>query len=263
MPKLNTLHYKHENLSFNYDVNIDKQGNFTTTIPKEVSEKLMSIGVKLRQNNRHNYGYFHGTSLHELEEKVQKTADKYSKKELIDEKIVFKYAVDTVCSYCKGVSGTLYPNGGLEQDAEGYENGYHWVNGTKSDSYSKGPYSFEIAFEIKKVKTWAFPNGEQSKEYLRLEESDIKDDEILYWLNSLCGLHLNSTSTVKEIEYTKEIGIFFKKMILFIFNINENIRSIFGKEFDLEKIDHNKIPLITDGIQSKEKKGLKKTKEVE
>lgn len=240
MSKLNTLHYKHENLSFNYDVNIDKQGKFTTTIPKEVAEKLISIGVKLDKNKRHNYGFFSAESLKELEKKVEETADKYSKKKLIDEKIVIKYAVDTVCSYCKGVSGKLYPNGGLEQDAEGHENGYHWVEGTKKN-YSVSPYSFEVAFEINKVKTWVFPNGEKSKEYLRLEDTNTKDDELLHWLDSLRGLSPSSSSTVKEIEYTREIGLLFRDMVLFIFNINENILHIFGKEFDLSKIDCLKL----------------------
>ena len=240
MSKLNTLHYKHENLSFNYDVNIDTQGNFTTTIPKEVAEKLMSIGVKLDENRRHNYGFFSAESLRELEKKVEETADKYSKKKLIDEKIVIKYAVDTVCSYCKGISGKLYPNGRWEQDAEGHENGYHWMEGTKKN-YSISPYSFEVAFELNKVKTWVFPNGEKSKEYLRLEDTNTKDDELLHWLNSLCGLSPSSSSTVKEIEYTREIGLLFRDMVLFIFNINENILHIFGKEFDLSKIDCLKL----------------------
>lgn len=244
MPKLNTLQYKHENLSFRYDINIDKQGNFTTTIPKDVSEKLMSIGVKLSQNVRCNYGFFSAKSLDDLEKKVEETADKYSKKELIDEKIIIKYAVDTVCSYCKGVSGNLYPNGRCEEDAEGYENGYHWVKGTKEDFQDNGPYRFEVAFKIKKVKTWKFPNDEESKEYLRLDDSETKDDKLLHWLNSLCGLSFSRSSTIKEIEYTKEIGLLFRKMVLFIFNINENIYHIFGKEFDLTKIDTLKL---TDG----------------
>lgn len=241
MPKLNTLHYKHENLSFNYDVNIDKVGYFTTTIPKEVAEKLMSIGVKLNQNKRYNYGFFSAISLNELEDKVKKTADKYSRKELVDEKIVIKYAVDAICSYCRSVGGNIYPNGSLEQEAEGYDNGYHWVEGTKKNFHGIGPYSFEVAFEIKKVKTWVFPNGEESKEYLRLDETETKDDELLYWLTSLRGLSISHDSTVKEIEYTREIGLLFKGMVLYIFNINENINRIFGKEFDLTKIDCLKL----------------------
>jgi len=191
----------------------------------------------LSQNRRYNYGYFGADSLRELEKKVEQEADKYSKKELVDEKIIVRYAVDTSCSYCKGVSGKLYPNGGWEQDAEGHENGYHWEEGTKPRSYGVGSYSFEVGFEIKKVKTWKFPNGEKSKEYLRLEESEIKEDKLLYWLNSLCSLYPSSSSSIKEIEYTKEIGLLFKNMVLFIFNINENILRIFGKDFDLSKID--------------------------
>ena len=126
------------------------------------------------------------------------------------------------------------------QEEEGHDNGYHWINGTKNKN-GIGPYSFEVVFEIKKVKTWIFPNGEKSKEYLRLEDSEVKDDELLNWLNSLCGLGFSSSSNVKEIEYTKEIGLLFRKMILFIFNINENIHHIFGEKFDLTKINNLKL----------------------
>ena len=245
MTHLTTLHYENENLSFKYDVSVDKQGNFTTTIPKDVTEKLMSIGIKLDSGRRQTYGFFSEKSLQELEKKIKETADKYSKKKLVDEKIVIKYAVDTRCSYCRGISGKIYPNGGWETDAEGHENSYHWVEGTKKEySINCGPYGLDIAFEIKKVKTWAFPNGEETKEYVRLEATDIKDDEVLHWLTSLCGLSFSRNSMVKEIEYTKDIGILFRNMVLFIFNINERIHSIFGEEFDLSKLEPLKL---TDG----------------
>lgn len=248
MPRLTTLHYNNENLSFKYDVSIDQLGNFTTMMPEDVVKKLESIGVKLNTGSgrrRHKKGFFSATSLQELEKKVKETADKYSRKKLVSEKIIIRYAVDTRCSYCRSANGNIYPNGGLEQDAEGYDKGYHWINGTKdTHGFNTGPYSIEIAFEIKKVRTWEFPSGEQTKEYDRLEESEAKKDDALFWLHSLCGLTLSSDNTAKEIEYTKDIGFLFKNMVLFIFNINERIRSIFGEEFDLTKIE----PLrLTDG----------------
>ncbi|MBE3122079.1 MAG: hypothetical protein IMZ58_07740 [Thermoplasmata archaeon] len=255
MTHLTTLHYENENLTFKYDVSIDKQGRFTTTIPKEITEKLMSIGIKLNSGRRQTYGFFSAESLNELEKKVEETADKYSKKKLVDEKIVIKYAVDTHCSYCRSASRNIYPNGRVEEDAEGYEKGYHWIEGTKhSSSMDRKPYSLEVAFEIQKAKTWEFPNGEQTKEYVRLEESDTKDDEVLYWLTSLCGLSFSHDSTVKEIEYTKDIGVLFRNMILFIFNINEQIHFIFGEEFDLSKIE----PLRLMGGNKLFEKGDKK-----
>lgn len=244
MQNLTTLHYENENLTFTYTVAIDKQGNFTTTIPKEVTEKLISIGVELRDSNRRgSHGFFSATSLRELKKIVEEIADKYSKKKLVDEKIIIKYAVDTRCHYCRSANGNIYPNGGWEQDAEGYEKGYHWIQGTKD--HDRNAYGFDIAFEINKVKTWEFPNGEHAKEYNRLDNSDIKNDEILHWLTSLCGVSFfEYGSTVMEIEYTKEIGALFKNMVLFIFNINERIHSIFGGAFDLSKIEPLKL---TDG----------------
>jgi hypothetical protein len=153
-----------------------------------------------------------------------------------------------VCSYCQGESGALYPNGGWEQEAEGHEKGYHWIEGTKDRFYYQGPFGFEIAYELYHLKIWKFPNGEESREYLRLEESEAKNDEILYWLRSVPSIHLSSASTKKEIEYTPEIGMFFKSMVLYIWTINEKIRSMFGKDFDLEKIDINKIPMLVGNI---------------
>ncbi len=246
MTHLTTLHYESENLTFKYDVNVDKQGNFTTTIPSDVSEKLMKIGIKLNNSRRNdNYGFFSAISLDELEKKVTEISDKYSKKKLVSEKIIIKYAVDTRCTYCKGISGKIYPNGSWEQNAEGYKNSYHWISGTQDlHAMNRVPFGFDVAFEIMKIKTWEFPNKEQTKEYERLEESDKKNDETLQWLTSLCGLDFSSDSTIKEIEYTKEIGALFKSMILFIFNINEKIHFLFGGEFDLSKIEPLKL---TDG----------------
>lgn len=48
----------------------------------------------------------------------------------------------------------------------------------------------------------------------------------------------------KEIDYTPQLGLFFKNMLLYIFNMNEKIREIFGEDFDLSKIDFKKIPQL-------------------
>jgi hypothetical protein len=244
MPNLTKQRYKSENLSFEYDVYVDKQGNFTATLPKDVVEKLEGININLQWGRRGRKGWFSEKSLHELEKAIKETADKFSKKKLIDEKIIIRYAVDTRCSYCRSANGNIYPNGHWETQAEGEKNGYHWIESSlKQTAMDRGPFALEVAFEIKKRRTWQFPNKETTIEYERLEESELKKDGVMDWLYALCGIDF-SHNNEKEIEYTDEIGLFFKNMILFIININERICQVFGGEFDLSKIE----PLrLTDG----------------
>jgi hypothetical protein len=51
-------------------------------------------------------------------------------------------------------------------------------------------------------------------------------------LAGLCGITYNK---YKEVDYTPELGLFFKNIILYIFRINEQFLKIFGKEVDLAK----------------------------
>jgi len=252
MPKLTRIQYKNKNLKFTCDVYIDKEGEFSTTIPKEVAEKLMSIGVRLKTNRLHNPGYFHAKTLEELDGKVKEAADKYSERTLIDERIIIKYAVDIACAYWMSKEGDIYPNGVWDRDIT--EDTPRWIEGSKKRGFQhRGPVGFEVAYEICKKKRWRFPNGEESKEYVRLEDEDVKDDEILRWLRALPSMQLEYGREGKEIEYTPDIGMFFKSMVEYVWAINENIRRVFGEEFDLAKIDHMKMleGLVTNKIGDK------------
>jgi len=241
MARIRTQHFKSENLNFKYDVNVDKEGTFSTTIPQVVVAEMVKVGIKLGMNRLNNEGYFTARSLDELKREVETVAKQFSEKELVEEKIVVKYAIDTFCHYCKGKKG-LYPNGGLQQDVEGYDSGYNWLDGTKK--HDGGPYGFEFAFLIWKVKIWKFPNGEIKREYDRLEEPEAKKDETLWWLHSVVRMGFDFQSSTQEIDYTPEIGLFFKNLVLHIWNINENICEFFGEKVDLSKIELSKLKLL-------------------
>jgi hypothetical protein len=245
MARINTQHYKSENLSFNYVVNVDKEGNFSTTLPSEVIEKMKVVGISFGFNRMNNEGYFISESLNSLIEKVEASADKYSAKELTDDKIILKYSVDTTCHYCKseGVTGDIVPNGGWVKD---YDKKGKWFEGsTGTHAMDNLPYGFSCYVEPMRVKVWKFPDGETQKEYVRLSEEDYRDDETLFWLNSL--VHMDKRGGIKEIDYTPKLGSFFKGLILYICNINEKILSIFGEEnrFDLTKIGNKDIALLS------------------
>ena len=237
MVSLRTQLCQTENIKFSYDVNVDKEGNFTTTLPQYIVSQMMKVGIELNINRKKNYGFFSALSLKDLNCNVEEVAKKFSAKELIAEKVILKYSVETMCNYCKTNAGNIVPNGSWATDVDG---DYHWTEGTKNNySMSKDPFGFSCYVKAEKVKVWKFPDGEIKKEYFDLHDEDVKHDKTLFWLNSLCNMGLGSS--IKEIDYTPEIGVFFKNMILYICNINEKIQAIFGKEFDLTKIDTNSI----------------------
>lgn len=246
MVRIRTQKFESENLEFKYDVSVDKEGNFTTTIPPEICDKLLAVGIKLEFNRLHNQGFFSAKSLEELNNQVEAIAIKYSEKELIEEKFILRYVVDTICQYCRGTTGKIYPDGGWQKDAEGgstYD--YNWISGTKKQgSIDRDPFGFTVFVEVMRIKVWKFPDGEIQKEYLRIEDGKCKDDETLRWLNSIRNMGNWRSSPTKEIDYTPQLGLFFKNMLLYIFNMNEKIREIFGDDFDLSKIDFKKIPQL-------------------
>jgi len=240
MVRVKTLNYTSEALRFSYIVNVNKQGLFTTTIPQDIVAQLKQVGIELNYNRNYTEGFFSSESLDGLIKEVEKVADKYSEKELIEEKIVIQYRIDTNCHYCKGNNGKLYPDGYLERKGNGGDD-YHWVDGTKGDSpMNSNPFGFEVFFKLKKVKVWRFPNGELNNEYCYLIDEDCKTDNVMEWLNSVRHMGENNNMP-KEIDYSPELGMFFKKMTEHIFMINENIRKVFGEELDLKKIDVTKL----------------------
>jgi len=246
MTKINTQLFKDDALTFKYDVGVDKQGMFTTTLPEEVTTKLMQVGIKLGQNRLHTYGFFSATSLQGLKDVVKEAVGEYCEKELVEEKVVIQYLVNTICSYCKGREGAIYPDGGWQKKAEGGDD-YNWVNGTKeTHSYNNDPFGFSVAINLQVVKVWKFKNGTIRNEYRNLYEGDYKEDELLEWLDSIRNIGFGGDN-YKEITYSSEVGLFFKNMLLYVFSINEKIKKVFGAEFDLDKIDKSKLGLLGMG----------------
>lgn len=248
MVKITSQWFKSENLTFKYNVNVNKQGYFTTTLPSEIADKLAKAGIDLNINRQYNKGFFSAPTLKELKNMVEGVVKKYSEKELIEEKIILRYAVDTKCHYCLGKDGTIYPDGSFQKRVEG---DYNWVEGTKYTSHlNYMPFGFEFFVKPMKVKIWKFPDGEIKKEYSNFGNNDIPEgDDILEWLCSIRGMS-SENSSEKEIDYSPEIGRFFKKLMIYVCNLDKNIKKMFGKKFDLSKIDMVQIKQL--GFSSKE-----------
>ena len=62
-----------------FDVYVDKEGRFTTTIPIEISKKLEDAKIKLSYNRNKKPGFYSGNSIGELYESIKATIEEYLK----------------------------------------------------------------------------------------------------------------------------------------------------------------------------------------
>ena len=153
----------------------------------------------------------------------------------MESKIVLRYDIITTCAYCKTKTGEIVPNGGWEI-RKNKTDGHHWLEGnTQTDSCHMAPYGFNIYVEPQKLTRWIFPDKTEHKEYLNLEDDEVKDDSTLDWLNSICSITYMEENRIKDIDYTEEVGLFFKNTILYVCNLNEKLKKVFGDEIVIAK----------------------------
>ena len=246
MSKLISEHCKTDKLTFSYSIAVTKEGLFSTTIPKEIVEKMESVGIELGRNQKDNHGYFCSDTLKGLKDSIYEVVNKYSGKQLIEEKIVLLYSIDTTVSYCKGKTGKIYPNGGWQQAAE---KDYNWIEGTvQHDACHSAAYGFSIFVEPKLLQVWKFPNGEEFRDYQSIPEDRIEEGSTLDWLKSITAMNLDSGKEPKEIDYDEKIGLFFKSSILYIINLNERLKELFTDTVDLKLFNNQKrLSLFKEG----------------
>ncbi len=218
-------------LKFEYYINVTKQGIFTAYLPEEIIEKLEAAGIQMNYGIGSKKGYFEANSLVEIEKNITEKIKKFSERKQIDERIVLKYAITTTCSYCKLKTGEIVPNGNWQKEIE---DDYNWLSGNvEHNANNPAPYGLSIYVEPFKCITWQFPDKTEHKEYNRLCESDYEKGSTLDWLDSLCGINNGRNDEVKEIDYTEKLGEFFKSAILFICNMNEKLKGVFGEELEV------------------------------
>lgn len=229
MPRITSQYYKSEQLKFKYEVSVNSSGIFTTTIPSDVVGQLIKVGIKLRANRRGNDGFFSAESLSELQGIIAEVCDKYSSRELIEEKIILRYSLDTACSYCKTEDGAIVPNGAYAIAIDG---DYEWRGGTieTNATYPK-PFGFNCYVNPIRIRIWEFLNGEIYREEYRNSHDEWDGDSILQWLGGLCGMAPGGEC--KDIDYTPELGEFFKSVVMYIITLNEKLKSVFGGDIEI------------------------------
>ena len=222
-----------DKLEFEYFVNISKEGLFTAYLPEEIITKLESSGIKIGHGRGGRKGYFEAQSLKEIEENISKIIQKFSEKKLVSSKIVLRYEIITACAYGKTEKGEIVPNGYWQKRIDKTDK-YEWLGGTKQlNSNDSEPFGFQIYVEPQRLNVYIFPDKTEHKEYVNIEDEDIKEGSTLDWLNSICGMRSQEDDNIKDIDYSEEIGLFFKNVILYICNLNENLKKVFGEEMEI------------------------------
>jgi len=243
MPKITTGRIITDQIEFSYNINVNSEGIFNTTIPKEAAEKIESVGIKLDVNRVRNSGYFEAKDIQSLRAKVNAVIEEYRSSKIIEEGIIIRYSIGLSCNYCMDGAGRIMPNC---EDRWGYRSNtdLNWHTGNTGDRYfSRDKFGFQVYArpfyrEIKQRR-----NGEKHTEYRRLTKDEVEEGLYLDLLNCFKQndpYQIDRAEGYKDIPYTEEAAKFFSDMLIGICEINEKV-----KDF----LEPDKIQLIIDSKQ--------------
>lgn len=229
---LSFIHREKEEIRFTYEVNVSKDGRFSTTLPKEAVSKIEAYGVTLNENRVGNRGYFSSDTMEGLVDEIRKAVEEAVSCELVSTEDVIKYQIMICASYCRnGADETdteLYPNG------KGLNGSYVWVDGNvRSDHLDRKPTSFSVYVKPMTIKRYRYKSGKERTEETGIDESKYPKESAILFLNSLVNIFPSRFIDVKELPCTEENAEFFKKAIMSIWKLNEAIGKIL-KEDTLE-----------------------------
>ena len=222
---LNFIHRGKEEIKFSYDVNVSKDGTFSTTLPKEAVSKIEAYGVTLNKNRIGSPGYFSAKTMKELENNIYKSVEEAVSCELVSTEDVIKYQIMICASYCRnGADETdteLYPNG------EGLNGHYQWIDGNvRCDNREGKPTSFSVYVEPVSLKRYRYKSGRERTEEEPIDERKYPKGSAIRFINSLVNIEPHKFIEVKQMPCTEENAEFFKKAIMSIWKLNEALGKI-------------------------------------
>ncbi len=208
--------YHAYDLSFKYDIYVNRDGIFSTTLPANIVALFKDANVDVGKNRIGNEGYISRDTLPKLKQAVKDIATEYLSRDLIDERIVIRYAIRTDCSYCMNKKGDIFPNGSF-----GEYTGDEWRYGTVMQHASnRGPYGIQVYVESFHRKEYRYRSGKTKVEYDRTRDSDPK---YLHLIESFTVMENTFNGDEKEIDYTEPVAAFFYNMLMSLARLNEKI----------------------------------------
>lgn len=242
MGKLTTLNIAERDgdnkISIFVNVNVTKDGVFTTTLSEDDVSIIHSYGIKLAKNRLGREGYFSNNTLSGIENDIRKVLRDCLSCEVIEEKPVILYQIETSCAYSINTEGEIVPNPTFFWTGLDYDKGEcGWKEGTKTMDYiNRSSFGFQVYAEPCLKRLSKYGNGKERIEYVELEP---EKGSYVDWLNSVaCMSRVNSYNPVKEIDCNERTAKLFVDIIKSICKINEQI-----KDF----LEPDQIKQIADG----------------
>jgi len=243
-------------LQFKIDINVGKDGTFTTTLPKDIATLFDAAGVKMQRNNLGNLGYFAHSTCDGLEQKVKEAAAEYMSREMTSERIIIKYCIKTRCSYAMKKNGEICPNPSEEWTGMGYGIGedhdpfnFWRLGNVNINATNNSSFGFQIYAQPFVRRDYKYKSGKTKTEYTRMQyggsvaDEALKNGYYLRWLQSVPCISMPDGADEEELDYSENVCEFFVTMIKSICNLNEKIKD-FLKPEAIQMIADKKMKLL-------------------
>lgn len=211
-------------ISVNVVIDVNSDGWFTTTLSESDADMISSYGISLAENRAHRAGFFKAETLGGLLSQIRNVLQSCLTYNVLEEKVILKYAFDIKCSYCIDTqTGDVKPNGYWVNDS------FEWREGNKeviSHSFVRvDGCGINIWCKPFIKKTVGYGNGTQKVFYNKYEESKEKS-ELDFLAATIMSSNPVGLGSIREIDATEENCRFFAKIIRSIWNMNEKLGEI-------------------------------------
>lgn len=221
-PKTNT-----KLVDFMLDIKATAQGMFTASFPDEITAKLKELNVF----DRYHKGTLEAETLNKLETEINRVVSYLTQYEVIEDIHVIKYSIETACKYCKTIDGRYFPHSAFKDETflcDEHGNPL-WINGTeKRETHQPGDYHVSITCAIRRKITNKYLDGTTKTYYTYADRQKFGING--EWIQDLVGMGSTSFGRTlddfKEIEYTEENALFFRKFVTGLFTINDYVAKI-------------------------------------
>jgi hypothetical protein len=203
-------------VAFQYNVSVNQQGEFSTTLPKDIVAILDEAKVKTGKNRLGNFGYFTSDTLDGISVQVKDAIAEAFSRELVEQKIVIEYAIETAFSYCIGRDGEIAPNGGIDWCTP---DEYKWISGTlERHATSPCPFSLSVYVEPAVSETYKYKSGRTVVELAKVRgnlyaEPIVEADPYLKWLVGVTSMNPDRNMKLKYMDYSESVAKFFVELL--------------------------------------------------